>query len=475
MDLVNQTLGGYQIVEVIGEGGMSRVYKAYQPRLERWVAIKVLAPHLAPDSQFLARFRREARALSQLRHPNILTVYDYGEESGMAYIVTEYVSGGTLKTRLTGFPFTWPGAAALAIPLCQALAYAHERGIVHRDVKPANILMPREDWPLLADFGLVKLSQASVKLTQLGTSLGTPEYMSPEQAAGEEADARTDIYAMGVILYEMLTGRKTFAGATALEIMLQRLQSEPPSPRAHNPQIPEPIAALVLKALKREPPARFQSMGEMIAALQQGLESFAAPGLHPAPIPVTPAPVAPAPVTPVEDVVLGACPQCGAEVNLARPYCTHCGAMIPHERKMTAGRLKAVQPPAAAGAAQPVVSPATITFAEHGESLAGPRLVLANGAELLIPPKVEVLIGRADPRNHLFPDIDLAPHEGGPMGVSRNHARLVRRGEQWYLEDLKSTNGTFVDGVRLVPGVPSPLAPGCRVQCGQIVMTYREA
>jgi serine/threonine-protein kinase len=205
--LIDRTLGGYNLTEELGMGGMATVYKAYQPRLERSVAMKVLDPaFITDDSDVLARFRREAKAIAALRHPNILTVYDYGEEEGLAYIVMEYVEGGTLKDRLEGEPFEPQRAVGLSIGVGRALAFGHDQGIIHRDVKPANILLPREDWPLLADFGLVKLQQARRALTQAGMILGTPDYTSPEQALGEAADHRADIYALGVVLYEMITG-----------------------------------------------------------------------------------------------------------------------------------------------------------------------------------------------------------------------------------------------------------------------------
>jgi serine/threonine protein kinase len=405
MSLKGHTLGGYQLAESIGHGGMAEVYKAYQPRLERWVAIKVLAPALMTDPQFLARFRREARTLSTLRHPNILTIYDYGEEGGLAYLVAEYVSGGTLRSRLTGAPFAWPAAAALIVPVCQALAYAHQQGVVHRDLKPANLLMPREDWPLLADFGLAKLAQSSERLTQLGASLGTPEYMSPEQAAGDETDQRTDIYAIGAMLYELLTGRVPFTGANALEIILQTMQAQPISPRERNPEVPEPVAEIVLRALSKQPEARYATMAELIAALEENRLRFS-------------------------------------------------GA-----------------PAEAPGTATTTIN--TTIVPPSAPSVDSPRLILENGLELAVPPKVEVLIGRADPRNKQYPDIDLTPHGGSLLGVSRNHARLVLRGADWYLEDLRSTNGTFVDGERLAPGASAPLHDGCQMRCGQLSMVFR--
>jgi serine/threonine protein kinase len=193
-NLIGTTIGSYNLVEEIGRGGMAIVYKAYQPKLDRWVAVKVLDPAYTNNNfETLARFRKEAKAIAGVRHPNILTIHDYGEEDGLEYIVTEYVEGGTLKDQLTGTPFDWKRAVALVIGVGQALATAHSHGIIHRDVKPANVLLPRENWPLLADFGLAKIKEDRQALTEPGTTLGTPTYTSPEQALGEPIDQRADI------------------------------------------------------------------------------------------------------------------------------------------------------------------------------------------------------------------------------------------------------------------------------------------
>jgi formylglycine-generating enzyme required for sulfatase activity/outer membrane protein assembly factor BamD (BamD/ComL family) len=274
MDLTGQTLGQYRIMEKIGRGGMADVYKAFQPRLERYVAIKVLPPALARDETFLERFKREARAVASLRHPNILTIHDYGEQEGLTYLVMEYVEGGTLKQRL-GQPLDIQWAAEIIGRVGDALAYAHRRGVIHRDVKPANVLMQEEDWPLLTDFGLAKMVEQSVQLTKSGI-VGTPEYMSPEQGQGLEIDERTDIYSLGIVLYEMVTGRKPFEADTPIAVLLKHVGAPLPLPRQVNPGIPEPIELVILKAMAKSPEDRFQRMGEMVRALEEAAAEIAA-------------------------------------------------------------------------------------------------------------------------------------------------------------------------------------------------------
>jgi serine/threonine-protein kinase len=266
-DWSGRTIGGYQIAEEIGQGGMAVVYRAYQSQLERWVAVKILRATEARGEEFLTRFRREARAVAALRHPNILTVYDYGEERGTAYIVMEYVSGGTLKDCLAGQPMEWPDAATLVMPVGRALSYAHSQGVVHRDVKPANVLLARPNWPLLADFGLVKLIGHQRGITRPGVSIGTPAYFSPEQAAGDDVDHRSDIYSLAVILYELLTGRLPFVAHSPVEMMLRRLHEPPLPPRQFNPCVSSQMEAVILRALARDPGARYPTMEALLEDL----------------------------------------------------------------------------------------------------------------------------------------------------------------------------------------------------------------
>ncbi len=281
--LINTELAGCRIVEEIGRGGMAVVYRAQQPKLERWVAIKVLRPDLLAVEEFLTRFRREAKAVAALRHPNILTIYDYGEEQGLAYIVMEYVTGDTLKNRLTGQPWDWLEAVSLILPLGRALAFAHSRGIIHRDIKPANILLARDDWPLLSDFGLAKLLEAQQTLTQPGVGLGTPLYTAPEQMLGEKVDHRADIYALAMLLYEMTTGRLPFEAETPIKLMIERLQRPPMPPRQINPALPVRLEKILLKALEQKPADRFGDMEELVNALdalRRSARRGTATGIH---------------------------------------------------------------------------------------------------------------------------------------------------------------------------------------------------
>lgn len=247
---------------------MATVFQAYQPKLERYVALKILN-HLGAENQaFLAGFRQEAKAIASLRHPNILTIYDYGEEDGQAYIAMEYVAQGAVSDYLAGKPMSWPEAALLIIPIAQALAYAHAQGIIHCDVKPANILLPRQEWPLLADFGLSKLRSVGGNSSNApGLMSGTPAYAAPEQVVGREVDRRSDIYSLALVLYEMLTGRVPFAANTPAASMIIRLQEAPAPPSMFNHRIAPPLERAILQALAREADKRFPDMDAFIEAL----------------------------------------------------------------------------------------------------------------------------------------------------------------------------------------------------------------
>jgi serine/threonine protein kinase len=260
-ELLGTLLGQYRIDDVIGRGGAATVYKAYQPSLERNVAIKVLCP--TDDPQFAARFQREAWVIAQLQHPNILPIYECGERGGLFYLALQYIDDGATLAQRLGVP-TDPGVAlALTERVLSALEYAHMRGVVHRDLKPANILMAAPDWPVLADFGIAKLTSASPGLTLTGWVIGTPEYMAPEQASGQPIDARADIYAMGVVLYEMLTGRVPFTSSSPVAVLQQHLNAPPPSLRSAAPHLPAAVEAIVLRALAKAPADRYPSAAAM--------------------------------------------------------------------------------------------------------------------------------------------------------------------------------------------------------------------
>ena len=266
-DLIGKTLGGYQIVEQIGKGGMATVYKAYQPSLDRDVAVKVLPPFYAEqDESFITRFKREARSIAKLRHPNILMVMDFGEKDDISYIIMEYVDAGTMKDRLTT-PVALSEIYMFIKQIASALDYAHSEGVIHRDIKPSNILMPKPDWVLLTDFGLAKMVGGSM-LTQSGMTVGTPAYMSPEQGGGNKIDARTDIYALGVMLYELVVGEVPYIAETPMAVIVKHIVDPLPMPRAKNPDIPEELQRVILKALAKDPEDRFQKAGEITEAMK---------------------------------------------------------------------------------------------------------------------------------------------------------------------------------------------------------------
>lgn len=273
--MIGRSLGKYQIIEPLGEGGMATVYKAFDPTLERFVAIKIIRAVNQIDSDFLIRFQREARALAKLDHPYILKVLDYGEENGLPYLVMPYVAHGTLKqyTR-TRLPFK--KAIEILIPVAEALSYAHKRKIIHRDIKPANILFGESGEPILSDFGIAKMldSGEQTQLTGTGLGIGTPAYMAPEQWNGV-ADERTDIYALGIVLYELITGRCPFQADTPAAILIKQVQDPLPRPKTFTPDIPEYAEALLFKALAKDPTLRFQTMQDFIQAMNAVLHGKA--------------------------------------------------------------------------------------------------------------------------------------------------------------------------------------------------------
>ena len=268
-NIVGKSLGRYHVVEQLGEGGMAAVFKAYDSSLERYVAIKVIRTEIVMDKEFLTRFQREARALAQLDHPYILKVLDYGEQDGMPFLVMPFAPGGTLKERM-GSPWPYQEAARMLAPIARALECAHQQMIIHRDVKPANILFTPGGSPILSDFGIAKMLDIgdSMQLTGTGMGIGTPDYMAPEQWLGK-VDARTDIYALGVVFYEMVTGRRPYTADTPAAVMLKHMQDPLPRPRSINPSLPDEVEQVIFKALAKQPEDRYQDMGALAAALEK--------------------------------------------------------------------------------------------------------------------------------------------------------------------------------------------------------------
>ena len=261
-----EMLGAYRLIERVGRGGMAEVWRAYQPSLSRFVAIKVLPRFLAADPAYEARFKREARLVSRLRHPNILTGIDFGQQDGHAYMVSEYVEGGTLADQ-AGQPLPLDYVVGVLRPVANALDYAHARGIVHRDVKPSNVLLQSDGTPVLADFGVAAVLHGDARLTGEGVAVGTPIYMSPEQVAGQQAAPASDQYSLGVVAYELLTGRPPFAAETPAAVALAHLHKPLPPPGSINPRLPLAVEGVLLKALAKEPAERYATVREMAEAL----------------------------------------------------------------------------------------------------------------------------------------------------------------------------------------------------------------
>ena len=284
--LIGTVLGTCTLQKLIGQGGMGAVYLAQQSRPRRQVAVKVLLPvlPLAPDQRiaFLERFRRETDVVASLEHPNIMPVHEYGERDGLAYLVMPYVDGGTLRDEMEREgQLPLEKVMFYLEQMVAALEFAHESGVIHRDIKPANILLRREGRLLLTDFGLVKIitegQDANARLTGVGMPLGTPDYMAPEQAMGGEVDARADLYSLGVILYQMVTGTVLFKGDLLMQVAMQHVHMPPPSPRSFRPDLPPAAEQVMLRALAKSPVDRYMRVQDLAVAFRLALTASGVP------------------------------------------------------------------------------------------------------------------------------------------------------------------------------------------------------
>jgi serine/threonine protein kinase len=295
-DLSGTTLGAYQLLELLGRGGMATVYRAYQINVGREVAMKILSPDLAEEPEFISRFQHEAQLAAGLQHPNIVAVHDFGRVGPYSYLVMRLMEGGSLDRLLSGGRLSTDRVIQLTGQIASALDYAHGRGIVHRDLKPTNVLLDISGNAALTDFGIAKLMVGDqiTGLTAAGTVMGTPTYMAPEQWRSEPVDARTDIYALGVIVFQMLAGRVPFASETPHGLMYQHLDAPPPPLRAIRPDLPLAVEPVIRKALAKNRQDRPISAGELARDLENALRFPAAAAYTPLPPrPATPPPMEP--------------------------------------------------------------------------------------------------------------------------------------------------------------------------------------
>jgi len=269
--LSGESLGPYQLVEQVGAGGMAAVYRAVDSRSGAERALKVLSPTIGDDEQFVRRFRREGKLLARLKHPNIISVLDYGETGNTFYLVMPFIQGETLQRKLVHRRFSEAEIRRWIRQVAGALEFAHQRGVIHRDVKPSNILIDKGGDAYLTDFGLARLAESSGSLTG-SLLLGTPAYVSPEQARSERLDARTDQYSMGVILFQLVTGRLPFETDTPMATVMKHMREAPPQPRSLNPELPPAAEKVILKCLAKMPGDRFSSVGEAARTFEAALD-----------------------------------------------------------------------------------------------------------------------------------------------------------------------------------------------------------
>jgi len=423
--LVGQSLDRYKILTLLGEGGMGAVFKARDLTLQRDVAVKVMHAHYARQADFQERFLQEARTAARLDHPGIVKVYDFGSFRGSLYIVMELIPGENLRKLLQKLSAQKQRVAlGEAVELVRqaglALDYAHHQGILHRDIKPENLMLKAEPVegmpyrPVLTDLGLAKLASGGMQ-TQEGTSMGTPAYMSPEQAMGEKTDPRSDVYSLGVLLFELATGQLPFPTRTLADAIRYHVKEPPPSPRGINPDIPEALETVILRSLQKKPEERFQDAAAMAAGLGEVKSAVQQPAANP---------------TMMENAV----------------------SLYTVQEQDEEARGKSIWN----------------EFSEQPSDLRGDRIQYGEEGSTYrtidLTPR-GLTIGR-DPDNSLILD---------NQRVSRHHAKIEFSGGVYKVTDLDSTNGTYIDEVRLLPGVPEVWTPEKLLRIGNVYMRLERA
>ncbi len=460
--LVGKSLGQFRIVERIGSGGMATVFKAYQPILDRYVAVKVLPDYHARDPIFKERFLREARAVARLDHPNIVQIYLFGEEENITYIVMQYVDGGTLKDKLKqSGALSSAEALRYVIQAAEGLGAAHEHGIIHRDVKPANMLLRKDGHLLLSDFGIVKILEGTTNLTRVGTGIGTPQYMSPEQGTGQSVDASSDIYSLGIVLFHCLTGRVPFNADSPLAITVKHLNDPLPVAFLRHASVPPQIEQVILKMTAKMPAERYQTTAELVGELARAAASanIQLPWAMSGPLAINPdqsqfavqSPNAsigrnPQPQSRIfpsanQSMVTVSCFRCQAQNPSDRLFCTSCGYELA-DRKAAADRVMG-----------PNGRPILARFKLQNGQMAGREFRFHQDM---------TTIGRTNGNDLII----------SGRTVSRQHARLWFSNGYWYLADMQSANGTFVNNARLQPNQPVALNDGDVLNFGDEVVLF---
>lgn len=409
---IGTSIGKYNLVEFLGEGGMAKVYKAYHPELKRYAAIKIMHPHFFEDNKALTRFQTEAQNLAMLRHPNVVQIYDASVSGKFPYIVMEYVEGKTLKQfikeynqRHTRIPLNYTLRIIYSIGL--ALAFAHQNKMVHRDVKPGNVILEDTGRVVLTDFGLAQLGH-EIDNKEKDSVEGTPAYISPEQALGRPAEPRSDQYSLGVIFFEMLTGRQPYDTNDPITMAISHVTNEIPSPKDYYPELDDEIAQIVIKSTYKNINERFNNLAEFLNQITKVRIK---------------AKTAKLPTATLKDLEISA-----EDVE---------SWSVPARDK------------------EDKRSVVCLHFVDTGQVL---------DLEL----NREYMIGRRHRTQPILPDIDLTPFNAYEWGISRLHASLNVMKDQVNITDIGSSNGTWYAGKRLPPNKPQELKHGDLIHLGKL-------